>query len=259
MKKLLIKSLKSLRLYSLAKAMKDQMTGSASRERNWQRRMVEFYSQFIKEGDLCFDIGANIGRFTRVFLKLGARVICIEPQENCLRQLHKLFRNNSNVIIVGKAVGEYEGYGELMISEEHTISTMSDKWTKEGRFSKEHKWTKTQKVSVTTPDALIQLYGLPKFVKIDVEGFEESVMEGLTKPISFISFEFTREFFDDAKKCTSHLLSIGHVKFNCSLYESVKFLFPEWVTPEELYKKIDSLEDKILWGDIFAKFNVLNK
>jgi FkbM family methyltransferase len=239
--------------------MKDQMTGCASRESHWQRRMLEFYSQFIQEGDLCFDIGANVGRFTRGFLKLGARVICIEPQEDCLRQLHKLFGNNRSVIIVGKAVGEYEGYGELMISEEHTISTMSDKWTKEGRFSKEHRWTKTQKVSVSTLEALIQLYGLPKFVKIDVEGFEQSVIRGLTKPISFISFEFTREFFDDAKKCMSHLLSIGHVKFNCSLYESVKFLFPEWVTPEELYKKVDSSEDKLLWGDIFAKFNVLTK
>jgi len=259
MKKLLVKSLNSLRLYSPAKAMKDQMTGAASRERHWQRRMVEFYSLFIKEGDLCFDIGANVGRFTRVFLKRGARVICIEPQEKCLRQLRKLFINNRNVIIVGKAVGEYEGYGELMISEEHTISTMSDKWTKEGRFSKEHKWTKTQEVPVTTLDALIQSYGFPKFVKIDVEGFEEAVIRGLPSPVSFISFEFTREFFDDTKKCISRLLSIGDVKLNCTLYESAKLLFPEWVTAEEIYKKIDSLEDKLLWGDVFAKFNVPNK
>lgn len=47
-----------------------------------------------------------------------------------------LLGKNKNVIIVDKAVGCCEGYGELAICEaEHTISTMSDKWIDEGRLS----------------------------------------------------------------------------------------------------------------------------
>jgi len=256
-RRLLITLLKLLKLYSAAKTVKLLMIHSVPRYLPHKREMLEFYSQFIKKGDLCFDVGANVGRFTKIFLELGARVVCVEPQEACLQQLYRLFGDNKKVIIVGKALGELEGEGELMMSEEApTISTMSSKWKNEGRFSKDHKWTKTQKVPITTLDALILSYGLPKFCKIDVEGFEEPVLKGLTKPMPVISFEFTREFFDDAKKCINHLLSIGQVKFNCSLGESMKFLFQKWVTPDELYEKIDQLEDERLWGDIYAKFSV---
>jgi len=253
-KKLLIKFLKSLGLYSKAKTIKDKITNSTSNDTQWQRQMTEFYSQFVSKGDLCFDAGANIGKFTDVFLKLGTRVVCIEPQEKCLQQLYKRFGNNPNVIIVDKAIGESEGSADLMICEEtHTISTFSDKWVKEGRFSKDYKWTKTQKVPITTLDALIQLYGLPKFCKVDVEGFEESALKGLTKPIPFISFEFTREFFDTTKNCINHLLSMGYKNFNCTLGDDAQLLFPEWVQSEEIYKKISTLKDKLFWGNIYAK------
>jgi len=224
-----------------------------------RKKMVAFYSRLIRRGDLCFDVGANIGNFTRAFLELGARVVCIEPQDVCLKKLRKSFGNNRNVTIISKAVGEQEGYGELMLCEEApTISTMSVQWMKEGRFSRDYKWTRTRKVRVTTLDALIQSYGLPKFCKIDIEGFEESALKGLTKPIPLISFEFTREFFDDGKKCINRLLRIGNAEFNCMLGESMKFLLPKWVPPEELYEKIveisSKLDGKLFWGDMYARF-----
>jgi len=252
----LIYVIKLLKLYPAAKKVKLSIARMSPRYLSNEKEMLQFYSQFIKKGDLCFDVGANVGKFTKVFLKLEAKVVCVEPQETCLQQLYKLFGDNKNVFIVGKAVGECEGYGELMTCvEAPTISTMSSKWKNEGRFSKDYKWTKTKnKVPITTLDALILSYGLPKFCKIDVEGFEESVLKGLTKPIPFISFEFTREFFDDAKKCINRLQSMDRVEFNCTLDESWKFLFSKWVAPDELYEKIAELDNKLLWGDIYARF-----
>ncbi len=217
--------------------------------------MTRFYSQFIQKNDTCFDIGANVGSRTDVFLKLGAKVVCVEPQHVCVEQLRVLFGNNPDVIIVDQAVGDMEGCGELALCEDAPIiSTMSDKWKNQGRFARDHVWGGTQKISISTLDVLISRYGLPVFCKIDVEGFEEPVLRGLTQPIPFISFEFTREFFDDAKKCIDHLISIGSVTFNCSIGESMNLLFPIWVTPHELYQKLDSLDDPLLWGDIYAKF-----
>lgn len=252
----LVYIIKLLKLYPAAKKVKLWIVRLSPRHLFHEREMLAFYSQFMNKGDLCFDVGANVGRFTKVFLKLGAKVVCVEPQETCLQQLYQSFGNDKNVIIVGKAVGECEGYGELMICEDATtISTMSTKWKNEGRFSRDYKWTRTQdKVPITTLDALILSYGLPKFCRIDVEGFEESVLKGLTKPIPFVSFEFTTEFLDDAKKCINRLQSIGRAKFNCTLGESWKFLFSKWVAPDELYKKIAELDNKLLWGDIYARF-----
>ena len=220
------------------------------------KRKVLFYSQFIKKGDLCFDIGANIGLYTKILLQLGAKVVCIEPQESCLKKLFKEFKKNKDVVIIGKAVGEKEGYGELSVCEEiNTISTLSEKWKTEGRFSNKFKWTKTQKVEITTLDKIIQTYGPPKFCKIDVEGYELEVIKGLSKKIPFISFEFTREFLDDAEKCINHILMIGPVKFNfLKGGDEFQFFLPNWVSSDKLQEILKSFSDDLLMGDIFVKF-----
>lgn len=224
----------------------------AVRHRN---KMKAFYSQFVGKDDLCFDIGANLGNRTSIFLDIGSRVISVEPQPLCVKRLRKLFGKNENVVIVDAAVGEHAGHGELFICEdEPTISTMSEKWKTEGRFSSNNQWQKNVAVEVTTLDNLIAGYGLPRFCKIDVEGFELSVIKGLSEPIPFISFEFAREFFADAKNCMDYLLSIGPAAFNISYGESMELLDREWMTPEEIYERVGVEEDALLWGDIYVRF-----
>jgi FkbM family methyltransferase len=223
--------------------------------KNNQHKMLDFYSLFIKEGDLCFDVGANIGNRTEIFLKLGAKVVCIEPQDFNIQKLNKLYGHDKNVTILNKGIADKNGQMELHICEDsNEISTMSEKWMNKGRFARDYEWTKTQIVEVITLDDLINQYGMPKFCKIDVEGFEYPVLKGLTQKIPYLSFEFTREFFDDSKKCIDHLLSIGSAEFNCSIGESYKLLLPSWVAPEELYEKLNRRKGKYLWGDIYCKF-----
>ncbi|HTD47946.1 MAG TPA: FkbM family methyltransferase [bacterium] len=217
--------------------------------------MLKFYPRFIRRGDLCFDIGANVGRTTEVFLALGARVICVEPEASSLRRLRERFGHDKNVVLVDNALGDHEGEGELAVCEgASTISTMSEKWKTQGRFAKESEWTRTQRVPITTLDTLVLRYGCPAFCKIDVEGFEEPALRGMTKPIPCLSFEFSKEFLGEARKCVDHLLSIGRAEFNCALGETMRFVFPTWVTSGELHAKLESMRDDLLWGDIYAKF-----
>ena len=255
MKEALSQILKLLRLQSIAKKIRDPGTYAESADITWKDQMMNFYSQFVKKGDLCFDVGANVGIITQIFLRLGAKVVCVEPEKNCLRQLHGRFDKNPDVKIVGKALGEREGQGSLMICKEaNTINTMSKEWKEKGRFSEDHKWTRTQTVTVTTLDNLVKLYGLPKFCKIDVEGFEKSVLKGLTKPIPFLSFEFTKEFFSESKNILDHLSSMGYKEFKSTYGDTNQLLFgPQWLKPEELSRKIDAVDDKLLWGNIYAK------
>lgn len=218
-------------------------------------KMISFYSQFIKKGDLVFDIGANIGEFTMNFLRMKVKVVSVEPQLTCLRELYKRFGKNKRVTIVGKALGEKEGISTISIcANENSISTLSEKWKKEGRFFKNYKWIINQKVELTTLDYLNESYGLPKFCKIDVEGFEVEVLKGLSQRIPVICFEFTKEFIDDALTCMTHLESLGNAKFNFVKAATFKFTQPQWTSPEKLYEVLNSSPNDLLWGDIYAKF-----
>ena len=223
-----------------------------------EQHSIEFYSQFLSKGDLCFDVGANTGSRTDLFLKLGAKVLCIEPQTSCLNHLYHSFASNENVRIVPKALGDREGYAQLSICENApTISTLSNKWKVTGRFSTSYNWDKKQQVSMTTLDALIKEYGIPKFCKIDVEGFEYFVLKGLSTPIPYLSFEFTKEFFADAILSMDYLLTIGHPEFNFSLGETLHFISSQWLGKEDLCNRLEFLfqDDHLLWGDIYVKFS----
>lgn len=218
---------------------------------------IDFYAQFLQKGDLCFDVGANTGTRTDLFLKLGAKVLCVEPQSSCLAHLYNCFGTNENVVIVDKALGDHEGYAQLSICENTpTISTLSSKWKDTGRFSTSYSWNEEQQVSLTTLDALIKEYGLPKFCKIDVEGFEYYVLQGLSTPIPYLSVEFTKEFFVDAKLCMDYLLTLGHPEFNCALGETLHLISSQWLSKDDLCHRLECLcqDDNLLWGDIYVKF-----
>jgi len=221
-----------------------------------QAKWPKFYSQFINRGDLCFDIGAHNGRETDIFLKLGARVIAVEPQPLC-REITKTYGSNKNLIVINKGLADKPGCLTLTINDDcDSISTMSEKWKKESRFSADYKWANIRLISVpvVTLDSLIIKYGRPKFCKIDVEGFEKEVLRGLTRPIPYISFEFMKEFLGDAKSCIDYLTSLGSAKFNFSIAESTRLFFKDWVSPEELFSKLEQIENRDLWGDIYVGF-----
>ncbi len=110
-------------------------------------------------------------------------------------------------------------------------------------------------VPVTTIDALIQEFGLPKFCKIDVEGFEYEVLQGLSCPISFIAFEFTREFINDAMLCIEYLGSSGSADFNYALGETPALVLSNWTDSNTLFESIERNTDDLLWGNVHVRFH----
>ena len=229
-----------------------------------RKKLLKFYSRFVKKDDLCFDIGANYGRRTEIFLKLGARVVAVEPQDACIQELQKKFGNNKRVILIKKAISDNHGEEELMISDSHTLSSMSKEWIDSIKSSdmffvstQAFSWQKSVKVQVTTLNHLIKEYGKPAFCKIDVEGYEYKVLKSLSEPIKVVSFEFTptQEFILSAINTVEHLASIGEVKFNYSFGESISLVLNEWVGPDEISNIILNLPKKTsISGDIYARF-----
>ena len=229
-----------------------------------RKKLLKFYSQFIKKDDLCFDIGANFGWRTDIFLKLGARVVAIEPQDACIKELQKKYGNNKRVILIKKAISDNHGEEELMISGSHTLSSMSKEWINSIKSSemffvstKAFSWQKSIRVQVTTLNQLIKDYGKPSFCKIDVEGYEYKVLKGLSEPINTVSFEFTptQAFILSAINTIGHLASIGEVKFNYSFGESISLVLNEWVGPDEISNILKNMLRKThISGDIYARF-----
>lgn len=219
--------------------------------------LPNFYRPFVRPGALCFDVGANVGDRADVFLRLGARVICIEPQPSCVTILSDKYRNNPNATVIGAGLASKPGSMAFSIcNTSNTISTFSEKW-KTGRFSG-YTWNDHINVNVISLDMLIDTYGIPDFCKIDVEGYEYEVLQGLSTPIKLLSFEFTSEFFVDAKLCVNYLNSIGNASFNFTLGDNLtkktQFILEDWSSCDVLFKAISSMLSPMLWGDIYVKF-----
>src|SRR5262249_42555295 len=65
-------------LYRPARFLADHVLYPArSRDR---RKRQNFYRQLIAPGDLCFDVGANIGDYTETLVSLGARLSSRSPR-----------------------------------------------------------------------------------------------------------------------------------------------------------------------------------
>lgn len=220
---------------------------------------MEFYSQFIGPQDTVFDVGANLGNRTKIFAKLAAKVVAIEPQARCISVLRAGFRNNGNVRLVKAAYGVAESSAILRISAGSTLSSLSDTWvsavTKSGRFSPDQ-WVNTEACRVTTLDALLDEFGVPKFVKIDVEGFELDVLRGLNRAVRGASIEFTPELIDQAVACVERLEFLGLREFNLSIGESFRLEHRFWLAKDALIESLQNYRNNaLMFGDIYARLS----
>ena len=224
------------------------------RDRADRRRALDFYGQFVKPGDLCFDVGAHKGGRTEWLLQLGARVVCVEPQPVCASLLRRRFHRKP-VTVVEMAAGDAEGTATLMVSSLDVVSTLSQNWIERaaatGRFGAA-RWEQKIQVPVTTLDKLIRQHGPPQFVKIDVEGYELQVLRGLTRPAGSLSFEFVGDNLDLAEDCLRKLEALGYSQFSYSSGETLALTLPNWISAAGLMKELRTRVDALGWGDIYA-------
>jgi FkbM family methyltransferase len=213
------------------------------------RKTAKFFGQFVGPRKLFFDIGANFGNKTRVFTLLGVKVVAVEPQEECLKFLHRRFRGR-NVAIVPGVVGAEKKNAELLVCESHGCSTLSEEWTK-GRFSNLD-FSRRQETTMTTLEELIRTFGVPDFCKIDVEGYEEEVLKGLKTKIPALNFEFLLERMDAAEHCLAMLESLGYTSFAVASGED-DFLTVPFTTKDAVVNFIKKSANSDYWGDIYAK------
>jgi FkbM family methyltransferase len=219
------------------------------------RLMREFYAALLPKGALVFDIGANMGTMTAIFAALGAKVVAVEPNPDCATHIERSTSRDA-VDVLQAAVGERDGSAELNVSDrKDKMSSLSVKWCQavsNGNRDYAGMWNRKLTVPMVTLDSLIQRHGLPFYIKIDVEGYEEQALKGLSKRPPLLSFEFNRMFLEPALRALDNSIFEG-ASFNYTLIDPVKFELPGWVDREELKKTISDSKDARGLGDIFVR------
>ena len=115
-------------------------------------------------------------------------------------------------------------------------------------------WGGKEEVEVTTLDALIAKHGRPRFVKIDVEGFESEVLAGLSQALPAFSFEWVPEIPENAVACIERLRLLGDYEFNCSWGESMRLSRAKWLSPDAMLRVVDEFAgENQMFGDIYAR------
>jgi|HubBroStandDraft_6_1064221.scaffolds.fasta_scaffold03294_8 FkbM family methyltransferase len=210
------------------------------------RDVRRFYSGFVGPGDLVFDVGANIGTYSKMFLSLGATVVAVEPTPSLIKDLQRIPR----LKVEGCALGDADGVLPLSVSNLNLLNSLVPGWEKQIAGTHDGQ---VVNVPVTTLDALIAKYGVPDFIKIDVEGYESKVLSGLSKLPKYLSFEFHAAEIEAAIACVKRLQGC---QFNYCFGEPGQLALREWVTEKEICDLLRSLpRDWQQFGDIFAARN----
>lgn len=133
----------------------------------------------IKPNQIVWDVGANVGYFTEKFLfAVGpyGSVVAFEPSPGCVNVLRDKFSTQDNVLIEPIGLSDNEGISDFSIGEG------TDPTNGLGVRAVDKA---VVKVTISTGDIYVDKYGLriPNYIKIDVEGYELEVINGLSKTL----------------------------------------------------------------------------
>lgn len=229
-----------------------------------RKRQVQFYRDLLRgfrKGDLVFDVGANVGQKTDVFVRMGARVVALEPDEHNQKVLRGKFvkyrLSRKPICIVGKAVSEKVSVETFWVDGPGSaLNTLSRKWVDALKEDKERfdrtldrlQFAEQRSVETTTLERLSAEHGLPFFVKIDVEGHELSVVRGLRSPVPYLSYEVNLpEFRQEGVECLNVLQSLapdGECNYASDIDRGLAL--QNWVRPQELARMIDGCGERCI-------------
>ncbi len=155
----------------------------ALRRASYEERFQERILKVVRAGDTVWDVGANVGYYTERFVvRVGrrGRVIAIEPNPSAVNELRTAFSSTENVVIVPMGLGKCDG-SICFDSGPQPHSTIGRIMT-EGEVAAGG----LLEVEIARGDSLIAEGKAPRpnVVKIDTEGYELEVLEGLQEAFS---------------------------------------------------------------------------
>ena len=230
--------------------------------------------------NLIFDIGYNKGEFTNVCFQTypACKVVGVEANTSLIYHVPQ----TPQLTLINKLASNKGGEEKEFFIEPHQdgISTACKEFIENSRFTKGSKylrpnsanWTLKTKVQTTTIDEMIESYGNPDLIKVDVEGYEYEVLSGLTAKQRKICWEWHEEQFDTLLKTIEHLRNVGYTEFGMIGYFDEgnvfdKFTYSElgdpylaepnayysWAELEEEFSKMVNPQRRVDYGMMWCK------
>ena len=192
----------------------------------YERRYVEYFHKILEPGSIVIDIGANIGNHALFLHDKCDRVECFEPNPEIADRLQANIDLNgaSNIHVHRIGLGNREGVIPFALN---VIGNPGHS----GFFSMEGRdpsmFTEVE-LPIKVADKAIEALELPRldFIKIDVEGLELEVLQGLQKTISKYRPLVTFEHHE-------HLAPAG-------TFDAIKAALPGYVIADPAYARPDS-------------------
>lgn len=208
---------------------------------------------------LYFDIGANSGSWTSSNINSVDKIIAVEASPSTFILLKNNHYNNSKVTCLNYAVckSKEEKYDEEFVdfheSTSHFLSTLNKDWidSPNSRFNNHQK--ETIKVKRISLDNLINQYGTPDLLKIDVEGGEYHVISSLTTKVPLLCFEWASETNEITYKCLEHLLALGFKDFYVQDCDTYTFRPSQFYGIDMVKNNLMNSTPKVDWGMIWCK------
>jgi FkbM family methyltransferase len=237
--------------------------------KNWWKRYIgshilrhkpTLYAQFISNGDLCFDIGASRGGMTWAMRQNGAKVISVEPLQAAMPRLVQefnwMFDDDPDVTLVAAAVSP-DGQVDIAVNlNQPYLSSCSVRWRTKSIHAKMYGNVRVKRIEGVTLDYLIEFYGMPRFIKVDCEGYNGEVISTLHHPVHWLSMEFHKDWLWNNNKAIKHLATVGEYEYNYCLDNRGQFELDEWMAGGELLEYLREVlleRGKGSWGDIYAR------
>jgi len=174
-----------------------------------------------KHSDLIFDLGLHKGEDTDFYLAKGFRVVAFEadPQlaENCRKRFSRQIETGQLTIVEGAVVDDPTEQPTVTFYKNPTVTvwgTVDPKW----KDRNERSGWGSEEITVATVDfaGCIEEYGVPYFLKIDIEGADMSSLRKLAlfdiKP-DYVSIESSKISLDEIDEELSVLESLGYDAF----------------------------------------------